>query len=159
MGAETCIEVAKSGAKPPRESCCALHYGGVLYVGLFHSHPAKVGNQHFRLRMLPLLCSGSKEPPLPPHPPLPSPFRCLTAPCHPYQDSNSPATLLGTSCNKQPPYESGQIVYIGIHTVHIHMYLCTNAASRQNVRCVQRCDSVTGFYLSQCCLSMCLQAI
>lgn len=45
MGAETCIQVAKSGSGAPQESCCAPHNGGVPYVGLFHSHPAKVGNQ------------------------------------------------------------------------------------------------------------------
>lgn len=81
MGAETCIRVAKSGAKPPRESCCALHNGGVLYVGLFHSHPAKVGNQHFRLRMLLLHSSGSKD--LHPTPHLHPPTTTATTPLPP----------------------------------------------------------------------------
>lgn len=57
------------GPSPPQESRCALHNGGVLYFGLSHSHPAKVGNQHFRLRMLPLL--DQKTPPPPPQPPPP----------------------------------------------------------------------------------------
>lgn len=69
----------------------------------------------------PHLPAPTTTPPLPP--PLPSPFRCLTEPCHPYQDFNSLATLLGTSCKYQPPYESGQIVYIATYTYCIYIFV------------------------------------